>query len=109
VNFTCYGLSVASKPISTLINFRAAGLCLCCDRLKRVLVNAWYSGGDGEMDGGDGKPSASFSMTTSDLLSTRSGTKFAIPSILTNDIVKHAACAAPSSSSGLVPGSRHNG
>jgi hypothetical protein len=25
-------------------------------------------------------------------------------SILTNDMVKHAACAAPSSSSGLVPG-----
>jgi hypothetical protein len=43
-------------------------------------------------------------MTTSDLLSTRSGTKFAIPSILTNDMVKHAAWAAPSSSSGLVPG-----
>src|ERR1700736_4666034 len=34
---------------------RAAGLCLCCDRLKRVLVNTWYSGGDGEMDGGDRK------------------------------------------------------
>ena len=34
---------------------RAAGLRLCCDRLKRVLVNAWYSGGDGEMDRGDGK------------------------------------------------------
>src|SRR6266403_5506564 len=34
---------------------RAASLCLCCDRLKRVLVNAWYSGGDGEMDRGDGK------------------------------------------------------
>src|SRR3979411_1292370 len=34
---------------------RAAGLCLCCDRLKRVLVNVWYSGGDGEMDRGDGK------------------------------------------------------
>ena len=50
------------------------------------------------------KRSPSFSMTTSDLLSTCSGTKFAISSILTNDMVKHAACAAPSSSSGLVPG-----
>jgi len=37
------------------------------------------------------KPSPSFSMTTSDLLSTCSGTKLAIPSILTNDMVKHAA------------------
>jgi hypothetical protein len=30
-------------------------------------------------------------MTTSDLLSTCSGTNLAIPSILTNDMVKHAA------------------
>jgi hypothetical protein len=37
------------------------------------------------------KPSPSFSMTKSDLLSTCSGTKLAIPSILTNDMVKHAA------------------
>ena len=50
------------------------------------------------------KPSASFSMTMSDLLFTHFGAKFAIPNILTNDMVKHAACAAPSSSSGLVPG-----
>jgi hypothetical protein len=83
---------------------RAAGLCLCCDRLKRVPVNARYSGGDGEMDRGDGKPSPSFSMTTTEWLSTHCGTKCAIPSILTNDMVKHAACAAPTSSSGLVPG-----
>jgi hypothetical protein len=41
-----------------------------CDRLKRVLVNAWYSGGDGEMTEVMEKPSASFLMTTSDLLST---------------------------------------
>jgi hypothetical protein len=40
-------------------------------------------------------------MTTSDLPSTCSGTKFAISSILTNDMVKHAAWAAPSSSSGV--------
>lgn len=50
------------------------------------------------------KPSSSFSMTTSDLLSTCSGAKFPIRSILTNDMVKHAAWAAPRSSSGLVPG-----
>ena len=41
------------------------------------------------------KPSPSFSMMTSDLLSTCSGTKFAVSSILTNDMVKHAAWAAP--------------
>ena len=34
---------------------RAAGLCLCCDRLKRVLVDARYLRGDGKMDRGDGK------------------------------------------------------
>jgi hypothetical protein len=37
------------------------------------------------------KPSPSFSMTISDLLANFSGTNFAIPSILTNDMVKHAA------------------
>ena len=37
------------------------------------------------------KPSPSLSMTTSDLLSTCSGTKFAMPSSLTNDMVKQAA------------------
>jgi putative tryptophan/tyrosine transport system substrate-binding protein len=58
-------------------------------------VNAWYSGGGGEMDGGGWKSRPH---------PFNSGTKFAIPSILTNDMVKHAACAAPSSSSGLVPG-----
>jgi len=37
------------------------------------------------------KPSPSLSMTTSDLLSSCSGTKFVMPSSLTNDIVKQAA------------------
>jgi hypothetical protein len=37
------------------------------------------------------KPSPSFSMTTSDLLSSYSGTKFAILSILVNDMAKQAA------------------
>ena len=37
------------------------------------------------------KPSRSLSMTTSDLLSNCSGTRFAIPSIRTNDMAKHAA------------------
>jgi hypothetical protein len=70
---------------------RAAGLCLCCDRLKRVLVNASYSGGDGEMDRGDEKAIAVRVDDDSDLLSTCSGTKFAMLSSLTNGIVKQAA------------------
>jgi hypothetical protein len=37
------------------------------------------------------KPSPSLSMTSSDLLSTYSGTKSAMPSSLTNDMVKQAA------------------
>src|SRR4029077_9226648 len=47
----------AELPLDQLGD-RAAGLCICCDRPKRVLVNAWYSGGDGEMDRGDGKATA---------------------------------------------------
>ena len=69
----------------------AASLCLCCDRLKRVLVIAWYSSGDGEMDRGGGKAIAVRVDDDADLLSTCSGTKFAMPSSLTNDMVKQAA------------------
>ena len=106
VNFTCYGLSVASKPISTLINLETGQPAFAFAAIDRNV--SWSMPGifavtvrwTEVME----KPSPSFSMTTSDLLSTRSGTKFAIPSILTNDMVKHAAWAAPSSSSGLVPG-----
>jgi hypothetical protein len=43
-------------------------------------------------------------MEISDLLSTCSSTKFALPSCLTNDMLKHATSATPNSSSGLVPG-----
>jgi hypothetical protein len=78
----------------------APRFCLRRNRLERIAVNAWYL----RRDRGDGKAVPILSMTTSDLLSTCSGTKFAVPSILTNDMVKQAACAKPSSSSGLVPG-----
>ena len=51
VNFTCYGLSVASKPISTLINLETGqpAFAFCCDRLERIAVNARYLRRDGEM------------------------------------------------------------
>jgi hypothetical protein len=50
------------------------------------------------------KPLPSLSMTTSDTLLNCSGSKWAISSIRTNDMAKHAAWAAPRRSSGLVPG-----
>src|ERR1700730_13598469 len=70
---------------------RAACLCLRCDRLKRVLVNARYLRSTVRWTEVMEKPSPSLSMTTSDLLSTCSGTKSAMPSSLTNDMVKQAA------------------
>jgi signal transduction histidine kinase len=61
---------------------RAAGLCLCCDLSRSVpdifaATVRWTE----VME----KPSPSLSMTTSDLLSTCSGMKSAMPSSLTND------------------------
>jgi hypothetical protein len=86
---------VTAVPISVAAPRRSA---------SGILVNASYFGGDGAMYRGDGKAVRFLFMTMSDLLFTHFGAKFAIPNILTNDMVKHAACAAPSSSSGLVPG-----
>jgi len=50
-----------------------------------------YLRGDGEMERGDGKAIAVLVDDSFDLLSICSGTKFAMPSSLTNDMVKQAA------------------
>jgi hypothetical protein len=86
-------MRVASKPISIVISFETGqpafafaaidwnvswsmlGIFAATVRCTEVME----------------KPSPSFSMTTSDLLANCSGTNFAIPSILTNDMMKHAA------------------
>ena len=101
-----YEASVASKPTSMFINLetgQAAFACIAIDwnvALSMPGILAMTVRRTGVME----NPSPSLSMTTSDLLSNYSGINFAIPSNLTNDMVKHAACAAPSGSSGLVPG-----
>ena len=68
------------------------------------MVDARYLRRDGEMGRGDGKAVAVLFDGDVRLAVPLLGQKFAIPIILTNDMVKHAAWAAPSNSSGLVPG-----
>src|SRR5271170_4223169 len=101
-----YEARKASKPTATFINLETgqpAFACVAIDwnvalSMPGILATTVRCTDVIE------NPSPSLSMTTSDLLSSCSGTNFAMPSNLTSDMVKHAACAAPSSSSGLVPG-----
>jgi hypothetical protein len=86
-------MRVASKPISTVISFETGQPAFAFAAIDWNV--SWSMPGifavtmrwTEVME----KPSPSFSMTTSDLLAYCSGTNFAIPSILTNDMVKHAA------------------
>ena len=49
------------------------------------------------------KPSAPFSSVTTAFVRRLSATRFALPSSAESAMVKHPACAAATSSSGLVP------
>src|SRR6266576_1813917 len=56
------------------------------------------------MDGRDGKTVGHFSSVTSAVVSMCSAVSLASPRMSDRAMVKHPACAAPMSSSGLVPG-----
>src|ERR1700733_5955087 len=88
-----YGARVAAKPISTFISLESGQPAFAFAAIDWNA--AWSMPGifavtvrwTEVME----KPSPALSRTTSDLLSTCSGTKFAMPSSLTKDIAKQAA------------------
>lgn len=88
-----YETKVASKPISAFISLETGHHAFAFDAIDWNVV--WSMPGifaeTVRWTEVIEKPSLSGSITTSDLLFTCSGTKPAIPSTLTNDIVKHAA------------------
>jgi hypothetical protein len=90
-----HATSVASRPIAAFISLDTGHHAFAFDAIDWNVSRSMPGIFAVTVDRANGKASPSFSMTTSDLLSTCSGTKFAVSSILTNDMVKHAARAAP--------------
>ena len=88
-----YATRVASRPIAAFISLDTGHHAFAFDAigLERIAINAGYFRRDGEMDRGDGKAVPILFDDDVRFAVHLLGTKFAISSILTNDMVKHAA------------------